>query len=375
MLRQVFFKLVVLTAVPAVPMYIGMGTAFAQSNIDPAHKFAWGENVGWTNWRDANGGAQGVAVDGSFMGGFIWGENVGWINVGDGTPGTLCGGLPCYANGTGVDFGVNVDFDGSLHGFAWGENIGWINFDGGALASPPNPARFDAAAGRLRGYAWGENVGWINLDDAVHFVGVIAAVNIASANPPTAAANPYAPGQPFRDVLDTGTSSALTAGIGGAGTAPQGAISYAPINVTFSAAPSPAPAVANVTIACTGGSCPTVTAVSGSGAGPYSISLSGAIPPRQCTTLTFAGTAPGQKLQYQSLPGDVNLDGTSNTVDLLALVTALNNGTANLAGNLARYNVDRMGGVNTQDLLRLVQLLNGTNATQSFNGATIAACP
>jgi hypothetical protein len=31
--------------------------------------------------------------------------------------------------------------------------------------------------------------------------------------------------------------------------------------------------------------------------------------------------------------------------------------------------------VNTQDLLRLVQLLNGTNATQAFNGATVAPCP
>ncbi|HEY3242770.1 MAG TPA: dockerin type I domain-containing protein [Phycisphaerae bacterium] len=83
----------------------------------------------------------------------------------------------------------------------------------------------------------------------------------------------------------------------------------------------------------------------------------------------------GQKLQYQSLPGDVNLDGTSNTVDLLALVTALNNGSANLSDNLARYNIDRMGGVNTQDLLRLVQLLNGVNTTQVFNGATVAPCP
>ena len=26
-----------------------------QSIIHPVRKFAWGENVGWTNWRDANG--------------------------------------------------------------------------------------------------------------------------------------------------------------------------------------------------------------------------------------------------------------------------------------------------------------------------------
>jgi hypothetical protein len=52
---------------------------------------------------------------------------------------------------------------------------------------------------------------------------------------------------------------------------------------------------------------------------------------------------------------------------------------AKMAGEHARYNINRRnqaGGnvVNTQDLLRLVQLLNGTNATQVFNGATVAAC-
>ncbi|HEY3242579.1 MAG TPA: hypothetical protein VGM03_04430 [Phycisphaerae bacterium] len=199
---------------------------------------------------------------------------------------------------------------------------------------------------------------------------------IASANPPSD--NPYLPGQPFRDVLDTGTDSSLTAGIGGAGTAPQGSIQYAQISVTFSVAPNPAPSTSNISIACTGGACPSVTAVSGSGTGPYTISLSGVIPPAQCTTLTFAGTSAGQNLQYQSLPGDVNLDGSSSTVDLLWLVQRLNDGTANLPGNYARYNLNRSGEsppVNTADLLRLVQLLNGVNTTQVFNGASVAACP
>jgi hypothetical protein len=97
-----------------------------------------------------------------------------------------------------------------------------------------------------------------------------------------------------------------------------------------------------------------------------------------CTTMTFAGTAAGQKLRYQSAPGDLDLDGAASTIDLLWLVQRLNDGSANQAGNLARSNVDRSPGatpVNTQDLLRLVQLLNGTNATQAFNGATVAVCP
>jgi hypothetical protein len=200
-------------------------------------------------------------------------------------------------------------------------------------------------------------------------------VEIVSANPPTAAANPYAPGEPFRDVLNTGTTSVLTAGIGGLSTSPQGAIQYAHIDVTFSGTPAPLPTPANITVSCTGGSCPTVVIVNGSGAGPYAFRLSAVIPPLQCTTITFPATAPDQKLQYQSLPGDVNLDGTVSTQDLLWLVQRINDGTANQTANLARYNVDRMGGVNTQDLLRLVQLLNGVNTTQAFNGATVTACP
>jgi hypothetical protein len=207
-----------------------------------------------------------------------------------------------------------------------------------------------------------------------------AAVNILSANPP--AASPYVSSQPFRDVLQTGDGAALTQGIGAGGTPDQDAVSYAQISVTFSGTPTSAPAIGNITIACTNVSgtvdCPSISAVGGIGSGPYVITLSGAIPPRECTTFTFAGTNAGQKLQYQSLPGDLNLDGTSNTQDLLSLVQAINNGSANQLTNWARYNVDRSTQattrVNTQDLLREVQLLNGINTTQAFNGATVAPC-
>lgn len=139
--------------------------ALPQSNIDPVQKYAWGENVGWTNWRDANNGDDGVEVGATFLAGFIWGENVGWINVGNGNG--------PYGNNDDTDFGVNIDPEtGDLSGFAWGENTGWINFEGGALADPPQPANLEVCEHRFSGYAWGENVGWINLDDAEHFVAV-----------------------------------------------------------------------------------------------------------------------------------------------------------------------------------------------------------
>jgi hypothetical protein len=208
-------------------------------------------------------------------------------------------------------------------------------------------------------------------------------VTIFGANPPIASANPYQPGQPFTDVLDTGTGSGLTAGIGAPGTQPQGSIVYSPIHVTFSTAPNPEPAPANISVSCVGGSspCPAVqSVVPGAGANEYLVTLTSAIPPLSCTTISFSGNAAGQKLQYRSSPGNVNLDNFgANTQDLAFLVARINDGTANLPENVARYNVNRSAlqppNVNTQDLLRLVQLLNGVNTTQVFNGAAVAACP
>ncbi len=177
------------------------------------------------------------------------------------------------------------------------------------------------------------------------------------------------------DTLDTGAGNTLTAGIGGAGTADQGGTQYATIAVTFSGTPSPALTAGDVTVSCTGGTCPTVSGVTGSGAGPYQISLSGVIPPLHCTTLTFTGSAfvVGTTVQYQSSPGNVDQSLAANTQDLLNLIQALNNGAA--AADPARYNVNRTGAANTQDLLRIIQLLNGVLTTQAFNQAPLTACP
>ncbi|HEY3246305.1 MAG TPA: dockerin type I domain-containing protein [Phycisphaerae bacterium] len=200
----------------------------------------------------------------------------------------------------------------------------------------------------------------------LHVTACAGAINIASASPPNG----------LRDTLQNTTPSLVPQGIGVAGTPNEGSVTdYGLPVVTFSAPPSPLPTPGNTTVSCTGGACPTVTGISGSGAGPYAITLSGPIPVLECITLTFAGAAAGQKLQYSFLPGDANLDGSANTQDLLTIITALNDGTANLPANLARYDINRSGSTNTSDLLRLVQLLNGTSATQAFNGSTVALCP
>ncbi|HEY3244726.1 MAG TPA: hypothetical protein VGM03_15405 [Phycisphaerae bacterium] len=259
-------------------------------------------------------------------------------------------------------------------------------FAGPSVIPGQNPATVSVIAGncyriRVGGFGGATGSGTINISNTGS--PCTTAVTIVSANPP--ASNPYGSGR-FRDVLQNSTPALVPQGIGVAGTPAEGPYTYANISVTFSGTISPAPTPGNIVRTCTDiaangqGDCPNVTTVTGSGAGPYAISLSAPPPPRECITFTFAGTLAGQKLQYQVLPGDTNLDGNVSTQDLLFLVQSINNGMANVAGNRARFNINRSnetGGVvvNTQDLLRLVQLLNGTQATQVFNGATVAVCP
>jgi hypothetical protein len=155
---------IILIAMSSIVLVAGSRAA---TNIDPVHKYGWGENIGWTNWRDANGGTQGVHVGQDILSGYIWGENVGWVDVGDGTPTAP----PYYANVDDTDYGVNIDAADDLYGLGWGENIGWVNFDTRTELGPfGQQARYDRVTYRFHGYAWGENVGWLNLDDATHYV-------------------------------------------------------------------------------------------------------------------------------------------------------------------------------------------------------------
>jgi len=86
--------------------------AFAsQTNgtIDPAHAYAWGDDVGWVNFGTTGGN---VTITDSALTGYAWSSNFGWIDL-----------APTQA-------GVTNDGNGTLGGYAWNENIGWINFSG-----------------------------------------------------------------------------------------------------------------------------------------------------------------------------------------------------------------------------------------------------
>ncbi len=110
-------------------------------NIDPFNqglKYAYGENVGWINFKPTQG--PGVTVTPSAVTGYAWGENIGWINLDPATAGVLNDGA------------------GKLSGYAWGENVGWINF------APTGGGVFIDNHGLFFGKAWGENIGSISFN-------------------------------------------------------------------------------------------------------------------------------------------------------------------------------------------------------------------
>ncbi len=121
------------------------------TGTDPAHKYAWGENVGWASARSAD---HDVTVHyyegtGGWLSGHAWGENIGWIVMGSARGGP-------YLNTTSNNWGVNLAANGHLSGYAWGENVGWINFGHTQCDAAINPAN-----GEFSGHAWGENIGWL----------------------------------------------------------------------------------------------------------------------------------------------------------------------------------------------------------------------
>ena len=140
-------------------LLIGSPLVHADSTINSTNSYAWGANIGWTNWRPSL--TDGVMIGEFICSGYIYGANVGWIHVGDGTPDNNIQ----YSNTSATDYGVNYGIDpaqpgfATLRGFAYGANIGWINFE-----AQGNP-RVRFSDGALEGYAYSANCGWINLGD------------------------------------------------------------------------------------------------------------------------------------------------------------------------------------------------------------------
>jgi len=107
------------------------GAAYA-AGIDPAHTYAWGENIGWLNF-----GASAVDVSDSALTGYVWSERTGWI--------ALAVSSTTY---------VRNDGTGDLSGDAWGEGVGYIDFSGVTID----------AQGYFHGYATGSTTGRISFN-------------------------------------------------------------------------------------------------------------------------------------------------------------------------------------------------------------------
>ena len=145
--RQVLRKTIRVVILLILGILAGSGILRADTgNIDPTDKWAWGEEIGWSNFRPPVAGAT-VAYDGVY--GYIWHENIGWVKL-------AYDSHPPYENTSNTDWGVNNDGDGNLSGYGWSERAGWINFN------PPNSQVVIGSNGNFYGYAWGENVGWVN---------------------------------------------------------------------------------------------------------------------------------------------------------------------------------------------------------------------
>ena len=76
----------------------------------------------------------------------------------------------------------------------------------------------------------------------------------------------------------------------------------------------------------------------------------------------------GVELRWGTLPGDVNGDGISGPIDILALVDALN---APVPGPDHALDINRNGSAEPLDILRLIDLLNGAGIYEPWLGRTL----
>lgn len=103
--------------------------------------YAWNDTFGWFEF--APSGYTPVRYDGDLtpsVYGWAWNDTLGWISM--------------SFTGYDIDYGVNVEADGSITGYAWSE-IGWIQYDpaGPYPSSPNHSVRWDPITENVSGWA------------------------------------------------------------------------------------------------------------------------------------------------------------------------------------------------------------------------------
>jgi hypothetical protein len=114
---------------------------------------------------------------------------------------------------------------------------------------------------------------------------------------------------------------------------------------------------------------PAVAAV-GQDGDVVSVTLDGPIPAGACTRLRHLPTSSSVRLGY--LPGDVNGDGTSGPLDILAVIDHVNGA---VLVEPHQCDIDRNGECGTLDILRVIDLLNGADAFDAWNSVMLPECP
>lgn len=101
--------------------------------------------------------------------------------------------------------------------------------------------------------------------------------------------------------------------------------------------------------------------------GSYEIVLDHAITTGAVTTIEYKGD--GSFVEYTSHPANVNSDGFSSALDILAVIDILN-GTVTSSWGIYSEDIDHSSVAAPADILRVIDLLNGADEFESWLGVT-----
>jgi hypothetical protein len=119
------------------------------------------------------------------------------------------------------------------------------------------------------------------------------------------------------------------------------------------------------------GIAPVITAVVGSGDDTACVQLDAPVEPG--STLIFRHACLEEEWTISALPGDVNGDGLSGPLDILALIDHLNGrGRSPLCGY--QCDIDFSGVCAPLDILMLVDVLSGAGDLEPWNGTLLTGC-
>lgn len=154
-------------------------------------------------------------------------------------------------------------------------------------------------------------------------------------------------------------------------TLPNGTGSFGPTSVaiTFASAPG-ALTAADFAVSASNGAAPTISTVNVVG-NVATVTFSGIIPQNSWTTVQHIASNTATTIGFR--PGDVNADGSANTIDPTILALGLG-GHLTPALSQRSCDINRSTVCNAEDITHLMDLLNGAGGFDPQNGVTHPTC-